>query len=148
MQKTTLRQNVQSTDRQWFIVDAEGKTLGRLATDIATVLRGKHRVDYTPHVDGGDHVVVINAEKVAVTGRKEDDKMYYRHSGYIGNLKKATLKAVRARDPKRILEDAVSGMLPKNKLRKDQMRRLHLVVGSDNMHEAQKPQPLPTLMTK
>ena len=148
MQKTTLRQNVKGTDRDWYIIDAEGMTLGKLATQIATVLRGKHRVDFTPHVDGGDHVIVLNAEKVAVSGNKEEGKMYYRHSGYLGNLKTASLKAVRARDPKRILEEAVSGMLAKNKLRKEQMRRLHLVVGSDNPHSAQQAKPLPSLSTK
>lgn len=145
MQKTTLRQNVTNEQRQWYIVDAAGQNLGRLSTQIATALRGKHRVDFTPHVDGGDYVVVLNADKVAVTGKKEEDKMYYRHSGYLGNLKSASLKAVRARDPKRILEESVKGMLPKNKLRKDQMRRLMLVVGDKNPHEAQKAQPLPNL---
>ncbi len=145
MQKTTLRQNVTNAQRQWYVVDAAGQNLGRLSTQIATVLRGKHRVDFTPHVDGGDYVVVLNADKVAVTGKKEEDKMYYRHSGYLGNLKSATLKAVRARDPKRILEESVKGMLAKNKLRKGQMRRLMLVVGDTNPYEAQKPQPLPNL---
>jgi len=145
MQKTTLRQNVQNTHRQWFVVDAEGQTLGRLATQIATVLRGKHRVDFTPHVDGGDYVVVLNADKVVTTGDKEEGKMYYRHSGYLGHLKAVKLKDVRKRDPKRILEEAVKGMLPKNKLRKDQMRRLMLVLGTENPHAAQNPQPLPTL---
>lgn len=148
MQKTTLRQNVTNTHRNWFVVDAADQTLGHLSTQIATVLRGKHRVDFTPHVDGGDYVVVLNADKVAVTGKKEEDKMYYRHSGYLGHLKAVKLKDVRTRDPKRILEESVKGMLPKNKLRKEQMRRLHLVTGTENPHEAQKPQPLPTLTVK
>jgi large subunit ribosomal protein L13 len=145
IQKTTLRQNVKEGDRSWFIIDAEGKTLGQIATDIAVVLRGKHRVDYTPHVDGGDHVVVLNADKVGVTGDKENRKLYYRHSGYLGNLKVQALGDVRSKTPERILEQAVGGMLPKTKLRKHQLRRLHLVTrGEENPHTAQKPQPLPT----
>lgn len=140
--KTTLRQNVQNTDRQWWIVDAEGKTLGQLAVAIADTLRGKRRVDYTPHVDGGDYVVVLNADKVAVTGNKEEDKKYYRHSGYIGHLKTQSLGVVREKSPKRILEDAVSGMLPKTRLRAGQMKRLLLVLGSKNPHEAQQAKPL------
>jgi len=145
MQKTTLRQNVKDADRQWFVIDAEGKTLGQIATDIAVVLRGKHRVDFTPHADGGDHVIVLNADKVGVTGDKENRKLYYRHSGYLGNLKVQALGDVRSKTPERILEQAVSGMLPKNKLRKCYLRRLHLVVnGAENPHAAQKPQPLPT----
>ena len=143
MKNTTLRQNVQGNNRSWFIVDASGKTLGEIAVKVATALRGKHRVDYTPHVDGGDYVIVLNAEKIAVSGNKEDQKMYYRHSGYIGNLKKAKLGDVRKKDPKRILNEAVSGMLPKNKLRPHQMRRLLLVIGDVNPYQAQKPQPLP-----
>lgn len=145
MQKTTLRQNVKDADRQWFVIDAEGKTLGQIATDIAMVLRGKHRVDYTPHVDGGDHVVVLNADKVGVTGDKENRKLYYRHSGYLGNLKVQALGDVRSKTPERILEQAVSGMLPKTKLRKGYLRRLHLIIGgAENPHVAQKPLPLPT----
>lgn len=142
MKKTTLRQNVTNSDRKWYVVDAQDKTLGEIATGIANVLRGKSRVDYTPHVDGGDFVVVINAEKVRVTGNKEDNKNYYRHSGYLGNLKTESLKVVREKDPTRILEQAVNGMIPKNKLRKHQMRRLFLVVGENNPHEAQKPETL------
>lgn len=140
--KTTLRQNVQNTDRQWWIVDAEGKTLGELSVVIADTLRGKRRVDYTPHVDGGDYVVVLNADKVAVTGNKEEDKKYYRHSGYIGHLKTQSLEVVREKSPKRILEDAVGGMLPKTRLRAGQMKRLLLVVGDKNPHAAQQAKPL------
>ncbi len=143
MKKTTLRQNVNNAQREWYVVDAAGKTLGELAVKAANALRGKHRVDYTPHVDGGDYVVVLNADKIAVSGLKEDQKMYYRHSGYLGNLKTASLKEVRAKDPKRILTEAISGMIPKNKLRPHQMRRLTLVVGEENPHAAQQPQPLP-----
>lgn len=143
MKTTTLRQNVKAEDRQWFVIDAEGKTLGKIAVDAAVVIRGKHRLDYTPHVDGGDHVVILNADKIAVSGNKEEQKEYYRHSGYLGNLKVEKLKDVREKTPKRILEEAVKGMLPKNKLRKHQMRRLHLVVGAENPYTAQKPQPIP-----
>ena len=142
MKKTTLRQNVKAEDRQWFVIDAAGKTLGKVAVDAATILRGRQRVDYTPHVDGGDHVVILNVEKVRVSGNKEEQKKYYRHSGYLGHLKVEKLKDVRKKSPTRILEEAVKGMLPKNKLRKHQMRRLHLVIGSENPFAAQKPQPL------
>ncbi len=142
MKKTTLRQNITNSDRKWFVFDANGKTLGEIATGIANVLRGKNRVDFTPHVDGGDFVVVLNSEKVRVSGNKESDKKYYRHSGYLGHLKTENLKTVREKNPTRILEEAVKGMLPKNKLRKHQMRRLFLVVGENNPHEAQKPEKL------
>lgn len=145
MKKTTLRQNVTDIDRKWFIVDAEDKTIGELSTAIANVLRGKHRVDFTPHADNGDYVVVLNAEKVRATGNKEEWKRYRRHSGYMGNLKSETLKEVREKTPKRIIEDAVSGMLPKNKLRKVQLRRLKLMIGSENPHSAQQPENLPFL---
>lgn len=137
--KTTLRQNVTGSDRQWYIVDAKDKTLGKLAVTVAEVLRGRHRVDFTPHVDGGDFVVVINADQVKVTGAKEEDKKYYRHSGKIGHLKEQSLSEVREKNPTRIIESAVSGMLAKNKHRKEQLRRLMLVVGDKNPHEAQKP---------
>ena len=140
MKKTTLRQNVKNTDRKWFLVDAKDKTLGQLAVVIANTLRGKNKVTYTPHVDGGDYVVVLNVEKVRVTGNKEEDKKYYRHSGYLGHLKTESLKVVREKNPARILQDAVSGMLPKNRLRASQMKRLILVVGDKNPHEAQKPE--------
>jgi large subunit ribosomal protein L13 len=140
MKKTTLRQNVTNADRKWFVIDASGKTLGEIATGCANVLRGKNRVDYTPHVDGGDFLVILNVEKVRVTGNKETDKNYYRHSGYLGNLKTESLATVREKNPTRILEQAIKGMLPKNKLRKHQMRRLFLIVGEENPHEAQKPE--------
>lgn len=140
MKKTTLRQNVKNTDRKWFLVDATDKILGDLAVVIANKLRGKDKVTFTPHVDGGDYVVVLNVEKVAVTGNKEEDKKYYRHSGYLGHLKTETLKEVRQKNPAKILREAVSGMLPKNRLRASQLKRLILVVGDKNPHEAQKPE--------
>jgi len=140
MQKTTLRQNVKNSDRQWFVVDADGKNLGKLSTVIANALRGKNRVDFTPHVDSGAYVIVLNAEKIAVSGNKEENKMYYRHSGYLGHLKQEKLKEVREKNPTRIIREAVSGMLAKNKHRKNQLRRLFLIIGNVNPHEAQKPE--------
>ena len=142
MKKTTLRQNVTNGDRKWYIVDAAGKTLGQLSVVIANTLRGKNRPDFTPHVDGGDYVIVLNADKIAVTGNKEEGKMYYRHSGYLGHLKTQTLAEVRQKDPLRIMRDSVSGMLPKTRLRAKYMERLILVAGDQNPHEAQKPMTL------
>ena len=140
MKKTTLRQNVTNADRKWFVLDADNKTLGEIATGIANVLRGKDRVDYTPHVDGGAFVVIINAEKVRVTGKKETDKKYYRHSGYLGHLKTETLKTVREKNPTRILEEAVKGMLPKSNLGAQMLKSLKIYPESTHKQEAQKPQ--------
>lgn len=128
--------------REWHIVDAKGKTLGRIATTIATYLSGKNKVTYTPHVDGGDYVVVINAAEVAVTGRKEERKIYYRHSGYPGGIKSRTLSEVRSRKPEFIIEHAVRGMLPKNKLAKDMLARLKVFAGAEHTHTAQQPKEL------
>ncbi|MCB9809857.1 50S ribosomal protein L13 [Candidatus Peribacteria bacterium] len=139
MSKTTLRQNVTAADRAWFVIDANGQNLGKVAVLAATHLRGRHRADYTPHVDGGDNVVILNAERVAVSGDKEITKLYRTHSRYIGNMKTQTLQEVRAKTPERILEMAVKGMLPKNKLRPEQLRRLKIVVGSENPHAGQQP---------
>ena len=138
MKKTTIKQNVQNVDRKWFVLDAKDKTLGEIAVIAANKLRGKSKVTFTPHVDDGDYVVVLNAEKIRVTGNKEEDKKYYRHSGVLGNLKTESLKVVRSKDPRRILKNAVSGMLQKNRLRALQMKRLILVIGDQNPHEAQK----------
>ena len=123
--------------RQWHLVDADGQILGRLATQIATLLMGKHKPSYTPHVDGGDYVVVINAQTVKVTGKKETDKIYYRHSGYLGGLKKQTLAEVRAKYSERLIEKAVYNMLPKNKLRAKRMRRLKVYKDANHKHESQ-----------
>lgn len=142
MKKTTLRQNVTNADRTWFVIDAAGQTIGNVSVLAANKLRGKDRVDYTPHVDGGDYVVVLNADKVVATGAKEEAKKYYRHSGHIGHLKVEFLDEVRAKNPTRILEQAVGGMLPKTRHRKDQLTRLKLVVGSENPHAAQNPETL------
>lgn len=129
--------------RTWYVVDAEGKTLGRLASAIAHTLRGKHKPMYTPHIDTGDYVIVINAEKVKVTGAKEVDKMYYRHSGYPGGLKSAALKDLRAKHPERIIEGAVQGMLPRNTLGRAQFKKMKIYVGAEHPHGAQNPAPLP-----
>ncbi|MDQ6966252.1 MAG: 50S ribosomal protein L13 [Mariprofundaceae bacterium] len=131
-----------SVDRDWYIIDANDLVLGRLATRTATILRGKHRPQYSPHADCGDHVIVINAAKVRVTGRKEAQKTYYRHSGYAGGLKSITLEKQRERFPERIIELAVKGMLPKNPLGRAMFKNLKVYAGSDHPHTAQQPKPL------
>ena len=128
--------------REWYVVDAEGKTLGRLATRIADTLRGKDKPQYTPHTDTGDFVVVVNCEKVAVTGKKMDEKMYYRHSGYPGGLKQRTLREQLDRRPTDVLRKAVKGMLPRNRLARQQLLKLKIYAGPDHPHEAQAPKPL------
>ncbi len=128
--------------RDWFLVDATGKTLGRLATAVAHRLRGKHKPEYTPHVDTGDHIVVINAEKVRVTGNKLADKVYHRHTGYIGNLKSTTLEKLLAEHPERAIQYAVKGMLPKNTLGRRMFRKLHVFAGASHPHTAQQPRAL------
>jgi len=127
--------------REWYVVDADGKTLGRLATQIADRLRGKGKPQYTPHVDTGDFVVVVNAEKIAVTGNKLDDKLYHRHSGYPGGLKVRPLREQLERRPTEVLRKAVKGMLPKNRLARQQLTKLKIYVGPDHPHEAQAPKP-------
>ena len=129
-------------DRLWYVVDAEGKTLGRLATQIAETLRGKGKPEYTPHVDTGDFVVVVNAEKITVTGKKLDDKIYYRHSGYPGGLKSRPLRDELERRPTEVLRKAVKGMLPRNRLGRAQLRKLKIYAGPDHPHAAQKPEPM------
>jgi large subunit ribosomal protein L13 len=129
-------------DRRWYVVDAEGQTLGRLATRIADTLRGKKKAQYTPHVDTGDFVVVVNAEKIAVTGKKLDDKIYYRHSGYPGGLRSRTLREELERRPTEVLRKAVKGMLPRNRLSRAQLRKLRIYVGPEHPHVAQDPKPL------
>jgi large subunit ribosomal protein L13 len=125
--------------RDWYVVDAEGQTLGRLATQIADVLRGKRKPQYTPHVDTGDFVVVVNAEKIAVTGSKLDDKMYYRHSGYPGGLKSRPLREQLERRPTEVLRKAVKGMLPRNRLARQQIGKLKIYAGPEHPHQAQAP---------
>jgi large subunit ribosomal protein L13 len=128
--------------REWYLVDAEGKTLGRLATQIADTLRGKRKPQYTPHVDTGDFVIVVNAEKIHVTGNKLDQKRYYRHSGYPGGLRSRTLREQLDRRPTEVLRVAVKGMLPKNRLARQQITKLKIYAGPDHPHEAQNPKPL------
>jgi len=129
--------------RTWYVVDADGKTLGRLATAIAIALRGKNKPQYTPHVDTGDFVVVVNAEKIAVTGQKLDQKLYYRHSGYPGGLRARTLREQLDRQPTEVLRKAVKGMLPRNRLSRAQLTKLKIYAGPVHPHEAQAPKPLP-----
>jgi large subunit ribosomal protein L13 len=128
--------------RDWYLVDAEGKTLGRIATQIADRLRGKGKAQYTPHVDTGDFVVVVNAEKIAVTGKKLEQKMYYKHSGYPGGLRERTLREQLDRQPAEVLRKAVKGMLPRNKLARAQLTKLKIYVGPEHPHDAQAPTPL------
>jgi large subunit ribosomal protein L13 len=129
-------------ERNWLVVDANGQTLGRLATQIADVLRGKRKPTYTPHIDTGDFVIVVNAEKIAVTGKKLTDKLYYRHSGYPGGLKSRTLQEMLDRRPEEVIRIAVKGMLPKNRLARKQLTKLKVYVGPDHPHAAQQPQPM------
>ena len=128
--------------RDWYVVDAQGRTLGRLATEIARRLRGKHKPEYTPHVDTGDYIVVINAEKIRVTGSKLKDKMYHHHTGYIGNLKSESLQTLLDRAPERVLELAVKGMMPRNPLGRQMLKKLKVVCGTEHPHQAQQPIPL------
>ena len=128
--------------RDWFVVDASDKVLGRLATEIARRLRGKHKAEYTPHVDTGDYIVVINAEKVRVTGRKKTDKMYYHHTGFPGGIKSRSFEKMQATQPARIIEIAVKGMLPKNPLGRAMYRKLKIYTGSEHPHTAQQPKEL------
>jgi large subunit ribosomal protein L13 len=129
--------------REWYVVDAAGMTLGRLATRVATVLRGKHKVEYTPHVDTGDFVVIVNANLINLTGRKVDQKFYHRYSGYPGGLTSVPARQVRAEDPDRMVRQAVKGMLPKNRLSRQIIKKLKVYGGPDHPHTAQDPKPLP-----
>ena len=131
-----------TVERDWCLVDATDKTLGRLATELASRLRGKHKPVYTPHVDTGDNIIVINAEKIRVTGNKLEDKMYYRHTGYIGNLKSINLGKQLEQHPERVIQSAVKGMLPKNPLGRAMFRKLHVYAGPEHPHAAQQPQVL------
>jgi len=138
----TYSANSETVKREWFVIDATDKVLGRLSTEIAHRLRGKHKPEYTPHVDTGDYIVVINAEKVRVTGNKETDKMYHHHTGYIGSLKSINLAKMRATHPDRIIKHSVKGMLPKNSLGRAMFKKLKVYAGSSHEHAAQQPQPL------
>lgn len=138
----TFSAKAESVKRDWFVVDATDKTLGRLSTEIASRLRGKHKPEFTPHCDTGDYIVVINAQKVHVTGAKLDDKMYHRFTGYVGNLKTISLKDMLATHPERVIEIAVKGMLPKNALGREMYRKLKVYGGAEHPHAAQQPQVL------
>ncbi|MCP4164613.1 MAG: 50S ribosomal protein L13 [Chloroflexi bacterium] len=140
--RKTFSAKANEIERDWFVVDAEGKTLGRLATEVAKVLRGKHKPIFTPHVDCGDYVVIINAEKIHVTGKRLDQKIYYRHSGYIGGLTETSLRTMLERHPERVLELAVKGMLPKNRLGRKMYKKLKVYASPTHPHAAQQPQPL------
>ena len=127
-------------DRKWYVVDATGMTLGRLSSEIAKVLRGKNKPIFTPHMDCGDYVIVVNAEKIAVTGKKLDQKIYYRHSEYVGGMKETTLKEMLAKHPERVIEHAVKGMLPKGPLGREMYKKLFVYAGPEHKHAAQKPE--------
>ncbi len=142
MMMTTLSAKPAEVRREWFLIDAENKTLGRLATEIARRLRGKHKTSYTPHVDTGDYIIVINAEKVRVTGNKMKNKMYYRHTGYIGNLKSISLEKLLDKAPERVIETAVKGMMPRNKLGRTMYKKLKVYAGTEHQHQAQAPKVL------
>lgn len=139
---TTVSAKPAEVRADWYVVDAAGKTLGRLATALAHRLKGKHKVDYTPHVDMGDNLIVLNAEKIKVTGDKLDDKMYHQHTGYMGNLKSIALGKLLQEHPERAIQFAVKGMLPKNTLGRMMFRKLHVFAGSAHPHQAQQPKSL------
>ena len=138
----TFMANPDKIERKLYVVDAEGCTLGRLASEVAKVLRGKNKPEYTPHVDTGDYVIVINADKVAVTGKKLDQKIYYSHSDYVGGMKETTLREMLAKHPDRVIEHAVKGMLPKGPLGREMYTKLFVYAGPDHKHAAQKPEEL------
>ena len=138
----TFMANPAKIDRKWYVVDAEGQPLGRLASEVAKVLRGKNKPEFTPHVDTGDYVIVINAEKVKVTGKKMDQKVYHHHSAYVGGMKEVTLKEKMAKKPEQVIELAVKGMLPKGPLGRQMYTKLHVYAGSEHKHQAQKPEVL------
>ena len=138
----TYMPNPSQVERKWYVVDAEGKTLGRLASEVAKVLRGKNKAIFTPHADCGDYVIVVNAEKIAVTGKKLDQKMYYHHSDYVGGMKETNLKDMLAKHPDRVIEHAVKGMLPKGPLGRQMYKKLHVYAGPDHEQAAQKPEAL------
>jgi large subunit ribosomal protein L13 len=138
----TFMQRKEDVQRDWYVVDAEGQTLGRLASKVANVLRGKHKPTYTPHVDGGDYVIIVNAEKVVLTGNKLNDKIYYNHSRYTGGLRERTAKEMVEKYPVEMIERAVKGMLPKGRLGRQMYKKLFVYVGENHPHSAQKPKEL------
>lgn len=138
----TFMASPSTIDRKWYVVDAAGMTLGRLASEVAKVLRGKNKAIFTPHIDTGDYVIVVNADQIKVTGKKLDQKIYYRHSEYVGGMKETTLREMLNKKPERVIELAVKGMLPKGPLGRSMMTKLHVYAGPDHKHEAQKPETL------
>ena len=138
----TYMANPAKIERKWYVVDAEGQTLGRLAAEVAKVLRGKNKPEFTPHIDTGDNVIVINAEKIKVTGKKLDQKVYYHHSDYVGGMKETTLREMMAKKPEQVIELAVKGMLPKGPLGRTMIKKLHVYAGAEHAHQAQKPEVL------
>lgn len=138
----TVFANEATVRRDWFVVDASGKTLGRLASELASRLRGKHKASYTPHVDTGDHLIVLNAGKIRVTGQKMTDKLYHHHTGYMGGLKTTSLEKLLIKHPERAIQFAVKGMLPKNPLGRKMFKKLHVFAGSEHPHSAQQPKAL------
>ena len=138
----TYMANPDKIERKWYVVDAEGCTLGRLASGVASVLRGKNKPQFTPHVDTGDYVIIVNADKVKVTGKKMDQKIYYHHSDYVGGMKETTLKEMMAKKPEKVIELAVKGMLPKGSLGRTMYKKLFVYAGPEHKHEAQKPEAL------
>ncbi|SIS61070.1 50S ribosomal protein L13 [Salimicrobium flavidum] len=138
--RTTFMANEANVERKWYVVDAAGQTLGRLSTEVASILRGKHKPTYTPHVDTGDNVIIINAEKIELTGNKWQDKKYYRHSNHPGGLKVRSANEMREKFPERMLEKSIKGMLPKGSLGRKMGMKLHVYAGSEHKHEAQQPE--------
>lgn len=136
----TYMANPDKLEKKWYVVDASGQTLGRLASEVAKILRGKNKPEFTPFVDTGDYVIIVNAEKIAVSGKKLDQKIYYRHSDYVGGMKETTLKEMLDRHPERVLELAVKGMLPKGPLGREMYKKLHVYTGAEHPHAAQKPE--------
>lgn len=140
--QTTYMANPDKIERKWYVVDAEGCTLGRLASGVASVLRGKNKPQFTPHVDTGDYVIIVNADKIKVTGRKLDEKIYYNHSKYVGGMKETTLRELLAKKPEKVTELAVKGMLPKGPIGREMYRKLFVYAGPEHKHAAQKPEVL------
>ncbi|SEN73602.1 LSU ribosomal protein L13P [Mesobacillus persicus] len=138
--RSTFMANAKNIERKWYVVDAEGQTLGRLASEVAAILRGKHKPTFTPHVDTGDHVIIINASKIHLTGNKINDKIYYRHTMHPGGLKQRTALEMRTNYPEKMLELAIKGMLPKNSLGRQIFKKLHVYAGSEHQNQAQKPE--------
>ena len=138
--RQTFMANEANIERKWYVIDAEGETLGRLSSEVASILRGKYKVTYTPHVDTGDYVIILNAGKIEMTGNKEQDKIYYRHTGHVGNMKSISAGELKAKNPVRLLENSIKGMLPKNSLGRKQLGKLFVYAEDKHPHEAQQPE--------